>query len=230
LLNRLPRYCVLTPVGMHKLYALDFYFDGINKLNHKPDVVVLAPDHEVYEEVDRLASEKLTVPHITLKIRFEGEKGSLKRICKAREELRKWFLNSKHGWALWIDSDIALHPDLPAKLLEYAIKNKVLSIFHGYPGRAYGGKGIVWHGSGIILTHRYACQVARFMVTRFKNMNISEDYNFKSLLRGATPLVKHMFGFTITIDLDLLPVKHYIKSETGPVTYNPLTLKRLRKK
>jgi len=225
LLNRLPKYCILTPVGSHKLYALEFYFNGINNLNYKPGLVVLAPDHEVRDTVDKLASEKLKVPHLTLKIIFDGERGSLRRICKAREELRMWFLNSKYGWALWLDSDISLHPDLPAKLLEYALKNKILSIFHGYPGRSFERGRTVWHGSGIILTHRYACQLARFLVTHIKSMNISEDFNFKSLLRGANSVIKSMYGFTTTIDLDLLPVKHYIRPGFRIITYKPSDFK-----
>ena len=47
-----------------------------------------------------------------------AHRGSLDRICAAREILRKYFIHSGYKQALWVDSDIILPPETPEVLMD----------------------------------------------------------------------------------------------------------------
>jgi len=61
-----------------------------------------------------------------------------------------------------------------------------------------------------MLTHKFALEIGRFIITSMNNMNISEDYNFLSFIRGAEPLLKTYFGLKDVCQVNILPVKHFI--------------------
>jgi len=212
--RNLPKYVVLTPIGAHKLYALEEFFKHIARFNYKPEMVVVAPDPEILYDVLDLSDVLGELTLLVLLAEYPNVYHShLARITKARETLREWFLKSNYEYALWLDSDILAPPELPEKLLEVALETKAVVVRNGYPGRS----GVIWHGSACMLTHRYACEVGRFIVTSINGMNISEDYNFFSLIKGAEPIIKHKVKMNAIVTGNFVPVKHWMRKEEKPV-------------
>jgi len=208
---KLPDYVILTPVGSYHLYALEDYVESILSLRHKPRLVAWAVDPETADEA-RSKAKRLDENGIPVEVIVPEYGGayrtSLERITIAREVLRAYALSTSYDWFLYINSDIMVHPDLPGAMLEVALKTKTLCLIHGY----YGREKLVWHGGGIILAHRNALTVSRFMITYFyhngRRYNVSEDYNFKALLHYAEPYVKSVTGWYTIEYVDILPVKH----------------------
>lgn len=208
----IPDYALLSPVGETRLYALEQFFKHIDRFSPKPAQTIVCVDSETDLEMDRLRIAEPTRLHGNEKLRL----GYLPRIADAREKLRRYFLrNTDLDWALWIDSDILAPPELPGKLLQVAEERNAILICNGYPGRSR--EGLNWHGSGCMLTNRIACDVGRFLVVDFDigghRMNISEDYNFFSLITGAASLIKQYTGKECRISGDFVVVKHWMNKE-----------------
>lgn len=205
-------YVLLSPVGSTRLYAVEEFFKHINRFSYKPAKVVVCVDSETDKEMDRLS--------ITEPTRIWGNerlrRSLLPRIAFARERLRRYFLKkTKLNWALWLDSDILAPPELPEKLLQIAEEKNAILICNQYPGR--GEEGFKWSGSGCMLTHRIACDIGRFLVVNFevggRRRNISEDYNFFSLITGASGIIKRDTGKECRISGDFVAVRHWISKE-----------------
>lgn len=208
----IPEYALLSPLGSTRLYALEEFFMHVNRFSHKPAQVIVCVDSGIDKEMNRLGINESTRLRANERLRL----GDLPRIADAREKLRRYFLrNTKLDWALWLDSDVLAPPELPEKLLQVAEERNAILVCNRYPGR--GEEGVKWSGSGCILTHRIACDIGRFLVVNYdfegRRRNISEDYNFFSLITGAASIVKRDLGKECRISGDFVVVKHWINKE-----------------
>ncbi len=207
------KYVFMSPIGITRRYALPYFLEGISRLDPAPDRVVFAVDSDapsdLVEELRSFADEILEIPAV-------DHPGLLSRISAAREALREWFLSSKYDLSFWLDSDIVVPPDLPLLLYRIHSATHHVVVVHCYPGR---GEGAIWHGSGVMLVHRYGAEIGRFIVTSVKGMHISEDYNFFSLVSGAEPLLEHYHGMRGVAKVCVRPdVRHYLDSSGVPAT------------
>lgn len=206
-----PDYALLSPVGGTRLYAVEQFFRHIDRFSHKPAQTIVCVDSETDLEMFRLGITEPTRLHGNERLR----RGYLPRIADAREKLRRYFLKHTNlDWALWVDSDILAPPELPDRLLQIAEKENSILICNQYPARGEEGKERRnWQGSGCMLTHRIACDIGRFLVTNFdfegRRRNISEDYNFFSLVTGSAPVV----GKGGRISGEFVVVKHWLSKE-----------------
>lgn len=202
-------YILLSPLGDTRAYATEEFFKHIGNFIYKPSEIVVCVEPKAEAELDRLSITGLTKLYGDLTL----QSSCLPRIAYAREKLREYFLNTSLDWALWLDSDILAPPELPEKLLQVADEKNSVLICNKYPGRGEEK----WSGSGCILTHRVACDVGRFMVVSLdagdRRKNISEDYNFFSLVTGAAPIIKRYTGKESRITGDFVTVKHWINKD-----------------
>jgi hypothetical protein len=181
-----PDYILLSPIGEHKKYSVEDFITSIHNFEHKPSDIVFCVDLDS-SLVSLKERKDLTIlfnPEI-----FIGP-SYLERICSAREILRKYFIYGPHTWALWIDSDIIAPPETPDVLLDVAEKEDCLLVCNKYDGRT----GHKWSGSGVMLTHKYACTISRFWVGSIEDRNISEDFVFFSIFDQARHVLKMKSG------------------------------------
>ena len=205
-------YVLLSPIGATREYALDWFLDGVKQIS--PDYIVFAVDEDaplsLKSAVRDAANEVLTVPAV-------DRPGLLSRISAARELLREWFLRSKYSYSLWLDSDIVVPRELPGALWKIAETLGYVVVVHCYPGRP---STVVWHGSGIMLVHKFGAELGRFIVTSVNGMHISEDFNFFSLVSGAESIARQYHGRGGVLKVCIFPdVKHMV--EPGNVVTVP---------
>lgn len=189
------RYVILTPLGSHKLYSIPEFLNRINGLDFPPDKLIFCIDSD--QQIDILP----TSPNITVlknDIGIDTYPSSLIRICGARETLRKYFVkNTTVDHALWIDSDILISNNTIDKIFDIISRENPLLLNIGYPGR----NGRLWHGGGLMATHKTACTLSRFVIPYIisagKRTNIgSEDYIFIKLLECNSKLISDRTDFT----------------------------------
>ena len=174
------RYIVLSPVGDHRKKYLAEFLGAVRKLKPAPEQIVLCIDFDSDIEIN--------APDVTVKINADIDcyRGHLKRICSAREILRKHFIYhpQNYEWALWIDSDIMVPPETVQTLRQKMDENNCLIVVNKYDGRSNGEGGRrQWCGSGVMLTHRHACTASRFWVGNIIDQkgvekHLSEDFVF----------------------------------------------------
>jgi len=212
----LPSYILLTPIGKHKGYSLAEFFENITRFHPSPKEVAFCVGSKVLVNRFLPILKKSNIPFTLLLFRKEEKVkktgGILHCIMESREILRKHFLKSGYEWALWLDSDIIPDPDCFLKLYLVAEKHKALVVNSGCPGR----DGRIWHGAGLMLTHRIACQLSRFMVSSISTKeglkNFSEDFMFLSLIEapGVIYFTKLWTGRSGRVVGDFVSVKHVL--------------------
>ena len=168
-------YVVLSPVGRTRRKYLAQFIKSLKQLEPPPREIVFCIDLD----------SKIVIDDEAITVRYNPEMdcyhGELKRICSAREILRKHFIYHRDNYelALWIDSDIIVPPETPAVLKRVMDEENCLIVVNKYDGRSNNQ----WCGSGLMLTHRHACTASRFWVGNIYDKNgvekhLSEDFVF----------------------------------------------------
>jgi hypothetical protein len=142
--------------------------------------------------------------------------GELKRICMAREILRKHFIHHKNNYelALWLDSDIIVPPQTPAVLKRKMDEENCLVVVNKYDGR----NNNQWCGSGVMLTHRHACTASRFWVGNIYDENgvekhLSEDFVFFAIFDQGKSCFKRWAGRQGRICGEYVRVNHLMEEK-----------------
>ncbi len=199
------KYIVLSPVGRHRTRDIDDFLAALKALTPPPEEIILCFDTDA--EFEWAALEGVTIklsPSESL-----AHRGSLDRICAAREILRKYFINSEYKQALWVDSDILLPPETPTVLMEAMEKEQVWIVVNKYQGR----NDRMWCGSGVMLTHRNACTASRFWVGNIIDENgvekhLSEDFVFFAIFDQGKMLFKLWTGRSGRTCREFVKVEH----------------------
>ena len=184
-------YIVLSPVGRTRRQYLEAFIESLKRLNPPPREIVFCIDLDSQIEVN---DDDITVRYSSVMSCYHGE---LKRICTAREILRKHFIyhGNNYEFALWIDSDIIVPPETPAILKEKMDERNCLVVVNKYAGR----NDNLWCGSGVMLTHRHACTASRFWVGNIYDENgvekhLSEDFVFFAIFDQGKGAFKRWVG------------------------------------
>ena len=124
-------YVVLSPVGKSRRQHLDAFTEAVKLLTPPPREIVFCIDMDSGIKID---DDAITVKHSPEMSVYHGE---LKRICSAREILRKHFIYHRDNYelALWIDSDIIVPPETPTVLKEKMNEKNCLVVVNKYAGR-----------------------------------------------------------------------------------------------
>jgi len=200
----LPEYITLTPIGDHKeKYLMDF-LGSLRSLDPPPVERVVCLDLDTSLPLEIFTEEK-----ILFSPAIDAQRTSLERICYAREILRNYFLKTKVDYALWIDSDILVPPEIFKVLYEVMEKKKVWIVVNKYLGSPTN----YWCGSACMLTHRQACMASRFWVGEILTpegeiKHLSEDFIFFSIFDQGGPFLKLWTGRSGRVCDQFVTVKH----------------------
>ena len=203
-------YVVLSPVGKTRLHHLEAFTESLKRLQPPPREIVFCVDLD----------SGIVVDDADITIRYSSEMsvyhGELKRICSAREILRKHFIYHRDNYelALWIDSDIIVPPETPAVLKEKMDEKNCLVVVNKYAGR----NNNLWCGSGVMLTHRHACTASRFWVGNIYDekgveKHLSEDFVFFAIFDQGKPLFRRWTGKQGRICDEYVKVRHLMEQK-----------------
>ncbi len=198
-------YIVLSPVGHYRTKDIKDFLKALKNLTPPPAEIVLCFD--IGCEFDHTALQGVTIklsPSM-------GHRGSLERICEAREILRKHFIYGKYDQALWVDSDIILPPETSRVLMDVMEDKKVWIVVNKYQGRGEE----LWCGSGVMLTHRNACTASRFWVGNIIDKDgvekhLSEDFVFFAIFDQGRFLLDLWTGRSGRVCDEFVKVEHRI--------------------
>jgi len=198
-------YIVLSPIGKTREKYLSQFITAVKLLKPAPREVVFCVDLDSDIIIE---DEDITVRYSPEMSRHHGD---LKRICSAREILRKHFIYHPRNYemALWIDSDIIVPPEIPEILKQVMEEEGCLIVVNKYDGRGDGQ----WCGSGVMLTHRQACTASRFWVGNIYNhegveKHLSEDFCFFAIFDQGTHFLKLWTGKSGRKCNEYVKVKH----------------------
>jgi len=203
-------YVVLSPVGRTRRQYLELFIESLKLLNPPPREIVFCIDLDslidINDDVITIRySPEMSCPH-----------GELKRICTAREILRKHFIHHKNNYelALWIDSDIIVPPETPSILKAKMDEKNSLIVVNKYDGR----NNNQWCGSGLMLTHRHACTASRFWVGNIYiedgvEKHLSEDFIFFAIFDQGRHALKRLLGKQGRICDEYVEVNHMMEEK-----------------
>jgi len=201
-------YIVLSPVGRTRHQYLEAFTESLKLLTPPPREIVFCVDLDSEIEINK---DDITVRYSPEMSCYHGE---LKRICTAREILRKHFIYHKDNYelALWIDSDIIVPPETPIILKEKMDEKNCLIVVNKYDGRNNGQ----WCGSGVMLTHRHACTASRFWVGNIYDENgvekhLSEDFVFFAIFDQGRGSFERLIGKQGRICDEYVKVNHLME-------------------
>jgi len=199
------KYIVLSPVGDHRTKWIDEFIDALKAQTIPPDEIVLCVDLDTNKEIERDDVKFLYSPEIGI------SRSQLDRICTAREILRNYFIYGKYDFALWVDSDIIVPPELAETLYQVMETRQALIVVNQYQGRS--GPESRWSGSGVMLTHRVACTASHFWVGRIIDKHgvekhLSEDLMFFSIIDQGSRFIKRWSGRSGRICKEFVIVSH----------------------
>jgi hypothetical protein len=186
----IPSYAVLTPVGNHKTYSVIKQHDYLKRLINPPSEVIYAIDSDLEDKqiIYNLQETVLEVDqdpdHII---------AGAYRVAKARETLRKYFLNTDNNWAFYVDSDMYVPSTSFIQLWNYAIKNRLMMVIHTHPEVEH-----THNGYSCAIIHRRLMYAARHYVIDFSFPNehhkyaLGEEHGFLALFASNQWYEKHL--------------------------------------
>lgn len=199
-------YVVLSPVGHYRTKYLEDFLEALKVLAPPPAEIVLCFDLDSEFDYKKLQG-------VTIKLSPSmGRRGSLERICEAREILRNHFISGPYNQALWVDSDIIIPPETPRVLYDVMEDKKVWVVVNKYQGRGEE----LWCGSGLMLTHRQACTASRFWVGIIMDRDgnekhLSEDFVFFAIFDQGRFLLDLWTGRSGRVCSEFVKVEHRLK-------------------
>lgn len=209
-MSDIPPYIVLSPVGDHKAPYVNEFISASRALVPPPDKIVLCLDLDTSIKITD--SNNVVVRYSPA---IDVSRGDLERICMAREILRNYFIYhpQKYEYALWIDTDIMVPPNIMEVLYKVSVDTPALVVVNRYQGRNEG----YWSGSGVMLTHRISCEASRFWVGKIYDENgeekhLSEDLIFFALFDQGNPFIKMWTGRCGRVSDRYVDVDHRLKN------------------
>lgn len=201
-----PEYIILTPTAPFKLYCLDRFLKNVISFQPKPKEIVFCIEPEMKPEISRWKKElnkqgiKLVIFTLEKEIIDKFPEQSIKKLTYSREHLRHYFVDSSYKWALWLDSDVIPESNVAKVLLKIAQSEKYLVVANEY--RSRGTEGLIIRGMGCTLTHKAACEFAKFQIASFiwnkKEVRcLADDFWFFAMLSSADWCLKELIGWNI---------------------------------
>jgi len=196
------KYVLLSPVGKTRVSHLEEWVNAAKKLTPPPEEIVVCVDvdrdFDVPEGITALESPVV-----------DYYKGHLERICSAREALRRYYLEKKYPFALWVDSDIIVPQETPEVLYNVWREANVYVVVNKYQGR--GDR--LWCGSGVMFMERNACLLSRFWVSYIftpegEEKHLSEDFIFFAIFDQGKHMLKEWSGKGGRVCDEFVQVEH----------------------
>lgn len=202
---KIPDYIILTPTAPFKLYSLDRFLKNALSFNPKPKEMVFCLEPEIKRKIaewrNKLKSKKIKLVILELEPEIVKKYPACdkRKLTFAREKLRKYFLKSPYDWAPWLDCDIMPEKEVAKKLLKIALSEKYIAVNNGYLSRFSDGLKIF--GIGCTMTHRIACELAKFFIAPLKDFKgktikeLCDDFWFLGMLSLVNRMIEKLLGW-----------------------------------
>jgi len=197
------KYVCVTLVGGHKLYSMPLFFEYIGKLQTLPQEIWVSCTKKIYDECMKAYNLDIPIKHL----HGEGDLGDdyIHSTTAAREAIRQEIAQSDYDWALWLDNDMLVPPDMIEKFQLLLQKTPDLLMVNAYhPARQDGIR--IRHGLGSSFISKEMMAAYPFMMATIRGKNLGDDYLWKIMMTQF----KSIFKFSILSGI-YFDVKHLTK-------------------
>jgi len=196
-------YIAVPLVGGHKLYSMPLFFDYLLKLDTSPQELLISTTKEIFDKCMTVYTGSLPVTWI----HGEEDLGNdmIASTTSAREALRQGIIKRDYEWALWLDNDMLVPPDLWEKFCILRDREPTLILVNSYhPARQ--DYTDIRHGMATTFTHRDALAAFPFLRCQIRGENYGDDQIWLSVIKSYRNRRK-----TKTLSGKFFDVKHMVE-------------------
>jgi len=175
------KYIAVTLVGGHKLYSMPLFFEHLLNLNTLPELLLISTTKEIFDKCMEVYTGNVPV----VWIHGEEDTGNdmIVSTTSAREALRKAVLERGYEWALWLDNDMLVPPDLWEKFCILRDREPELVLVNSYhPARQ--DYTDIRHGMATTFTHRDALAGFPFVRAEIRGNHYGDDQIWLHAIRS----------------------------------------------